>query len=102
MHSSITAQQRKDKALLGKNKIKSFSKILNFIQCSNAQYFLANRISFVLGLCGPSIMLDTACSGSGYALNCALRSIMTGECDAALVAGSNLILSQVLTTEHGR
>jgi phthiocerol/phenolphthiocerol synthesis type-I polyketide synthase C len=60
---------------------------------SNALFNIANRISFVFGFTGPSIALDTACSGSAYALNCAKMSIEAGECDAALVAGTSLILN---------
>lgn len=56
----------------------------------------------MLGLCGPSMTMDTACSGSAYALNSALQSINAGECDAALVAGTNLILGQNVTTSYKR
>jgi polyketide synthase PksN len=63
---------------------------------------LANRISFVFGFCGPSIAIDTACSGSVYALHYAKKSIEAGECDVALVAGTNLILSQIGTREFVR
>lgn len=59
----------------------------------NSPYALANRISFALGLRGPSIAVDTACSSSTYALNYAFNDILHGNCDAAIVAGSNLILS---------
>lgn len=55
---------------------------------------MANRISFVFGFTGPSVALDTACSGSAYSLNCTKLSIEAGECDAAIVAGSSLILNQ--------
>lgn len=60
---------------------------------ANAAYAMANRVSFALGLRGPSIALDTACSSSMYALNYAFNDIRNGNCDAAIVAGANLILS---------
>lgn len=63
---------------------------------------LANRVSFALGLRGPSFMVDTACSSSMYALDCAFNSIMTGECDAALVGGTNLLLHPNVSVQFAR
>lgn len=51
---------------------------------------LANRISYILGLNGPSLYLDTACSSSFTAFHLALNSINGGECEAALVGGCQL------------
>ncbi|XP_055540269.1 fatty acid synthase-like [Wyeomyia smithii] len=58
--------------------------------CAKSQ--LANRISYVFDFRGPSLIVDTACSSSMYALDVARRSILSGECDAAIVAGTNLCL----------
>lgn len=63
---------------------------------------LANRISFALSLHGPSVVVDTACSSSMYALDSAYRSILTGDCDAALVAGVNCVLHPYLTLQFAR
>lgn len=63
---------------------------------------LANRISFALALNGPSLSVDTACSSSMYALDFAYRAILTGECDAALVGGANLLLHPYLTLQFAR
>lgn len=63
---------------------------------------LANRISYCLGLTGPSYLLDTACSSSLYALDAAFSAIRNGECDAALVGGSNLILHPYVTLQFAR
>ncbi|KAF2014387.1 reducing type I polyketide synthase 10 [Aaosphaeria arxii CBS 175.79] len=54
---------------------------------------LANRISHVFNLTGPSYVLDTACSSSLYALHAACRALQSGDCDAAVVAGANLVQS---------
>lgn len=40
-----------------------------------------------------SFVLDTACSSSLYCLHAACAALDRGECDAAIVAGANLIQS---------
>ncbi|MEN6368043.1 MAG: amino acid adenylation domain-containing protein [Thermoguttaceae bacterium] len=57
----------------------------------------ANRLSFVFGLHGPSLSLDTACSSSLVAMHLACQSIRSGDCDAALVGGANMLLSPIGT-----
>lgn len=54
---------------------------------------LANRISYIFNLRGPSITLDTACSSSLVAVHCACRSIQNGECDIALAGGMELAIT---------
>ncbi|XXH01662.1 hypothetical protein Hte_008022 [Hypoxylon texense] len=54
---------------------------------------LANRISHVFNLLGPSLVLDTACSSSLYCLHVACAALENYECDAAIVAGANLVQS---------
>ena len=65
---------------------------------------LANRISHVFNLAGPSFVLDTACSSSIYALHNACLALQAGEIEAALVCGTNLLLSpeqQIATVKAG-
>ncbi len=40
-----------------------------------------------------SCTIDTACSSSLYALDAAVNSLRSGQCDAAIVAGTNMILT---------
>ncbi|PFH47919.1 hypothetical protein AMATHDRAFT_6301 [Amanita thiersii Skay4041] len=55
--------------------------------------FLSGRISYAMGLSGPSMVVDTACSSSIVALYQAARALMNRDCDAALVGGVNIISS---------
>ncbi|KAH9844894.1 Polyketide synthase [Teratosphaeria destructans] len=54
---------------------------------------MANRLSYFLNAKGPSITIDTACSGSLVGLDMACRSIQSGECSMAIVATSNFYLN---------
>ncbi|KAI1113668.1 hypothetical protein F5Y14DRAFT_441759 [Nemania sp. NC0429] len=57
-----------------------------------AKTMLANRVSWYFDLRGPSVHVDTACSGSMSALHMACETLRTGGASAALVAGANLVL----------
>ncbi|KAF9565096.1 polyketide beta-ketoacyl-synthase [Agrocybe pediades] len=55
--------------------------------------FLSGRLSYFLGLSGPSIVVDTACSSSFVAIHQACRALMNHDCNAALAGGVNVITS---------
>lgn len=62
---------------------------------------LANRVSFLLNLHGPSAPLDTACSSSLVALHRAIESIHTGSCDMAIVGGVQVMLTAAAFISFG-
>ncbi len=57
------------------------------------QAIISNRLSYTFDLRGPSVTLDTGCSGSLVALHQACQSLRYGESSMSLVGGTNLILS---------
>ncbi|OTB08290.1 hypothetical protein M426DRAFT_52354 [Hypoxylon sp. CI-4A] len=62
---------------------------------------LSNRISHFLNIHGPSMTIDTACSGSLVGLDVACRYLSSGEITGALVAGANLYLSPEHNMDSG-
>ncbi|CAN8104631.1 unnamed protein product [Discula destructiva] len=54
---------------------------------------ISNRISHVFNLNGPSIVCNTACSSSIYALHNACNALRNYEAEGAIVGGVNLIIT---------
>ncbi|WP_406003970.1 SDR family NAD(P)-dependent oxidoreductase [Streptomyces sp. NBC_00987] len=73
-----------------------------FTSTGNAHSMLANRISYVLDIHGPSQPVDTACSSSLVAVHRAVEAIRSGACDAAIAGGVNLLLSVDTFVSAGR
>ncbi|KFA49985.1 hypothetical protein S40293_05963 [Stachybotrys chartarum IBT 40293] len=65
---------------------------------------VANRLSWLWDLRGPSFPVNTACSSSLVALNLACQSLRTGESDIAIVGASSVLLYPemfVFLSNHG-
>jgi myxalamid-type polyketide synthase MxaE and MxaD len=58
----------------------------------NIHSMASGCVSYMLGLKGPSLSLDTACSASLVAVDLAVQSLRSGACDMALAGGVNTIL----------
>src|ERR1700757_4033497 len=58
-----------------------------------AMSIIANRLSYFLDLRGPSVAVDTACSSSLVAIHLACQSLRMQDCDMAIAAGVNVLMS---------
>lgn len=68
--------------------------------CCRAMF--PNRISYTFDFNGPSYAIDTACSSSMFAFQQAVMAIKTGQCDAAIVGGVNLLLKPTSSLQFHR
>ncbi|MFF3329611.1 SDR family NAD(P)-dependent oxidoreductase [Streptomyces sp. NPDC002888] len=59
----------------------------------NALDIIAARISYFLGLRGPSLVVETGCSSGLVALDLAAGALRSGDIEGAFVGGVNLILA---------
>ena len=73
-------------------QFRNLSGIDLYASAGSARSVAAGRLSYFLGLQGPSMVVDTACSSSLVAVHLACQSLRSEECDLALAAGTNLIL----------
>ncbi|GKT61721.1 polyketide synthase [Colletotrichum tofieldiae] len=72
----------KDSEVVGQYKITGYG-----------DFMLSNRLAYEYDLKGPSMTIRTGCSSALIGLHEACMSIHHGQCNAAIVAGSNLIMA---------
>lgn len=75
---------------------------IDFLVFSCLRGTYVQRISYWLGLRGPSQIVDTACSSSMSAVDLAYKSIRDGGCDMAIVCGSNLCIHPLVSLQFAR
>ncbi|MEC0128815.1 non-ribosomal peptide synthetase [Paenibacillus pabuli] len=76
-----------------KQMIASYNaELLSAAAVGNMSSAIASRISYLLDLRGPSLVIDTACSSSLIAVHLACQALLARECDMAIAGGIQLIL----------
>jgi phthiocerol/phenolphthiocerol synthesis type-I polyketide synthase B len=68
----------------------------------SGRYASSGRISYALGLRGPSLTVDTACSSSLVAVSLAVQSIRAGESEVALAGAANIILQPHISIAYSQ
>ncbi len=67
--------------------VKSKPEFMSLSVTGNIKSIIASRISYLLDLKGPSMMIDTACSSALVAVHLACQAIRKGDCDQAIAGG---------------
>ncbi|HAX74861.1 MAG TPA: polyketide synthase, partial [Cyanobacteria bacterium UBA11372] len=65
------------------------------ISLGNDRDYLTTRISYKLGLTGPSMSINTACSTSLVAVHTACQSLLNYQCEMALAGGVSIQVPQI-------
>jgi phthiocerol/phenolphthiocerol synthesis type-I polyketide synthase B len=73
-----------------------------YMTTGSGRYATSGRLSYLLGLRGPSLTIDTACSSSLVAVHLAVRSLRSGESTLALAGGVNTILQPHISVAYSQ
>ncbi|MET9701333.1 type I polyketide synthase, partial [Streptomyces sp. NPDC006529] len=73
-----------------------------FMSTGNSASVVSGRLSYVFGLEGPAVTVDTACSASLVALHLAVQALRNGECSIALAGGVTVMSTPGAFVEFAR